>query len=516
MTAPAAVLAHGGHGNEFHQESETSQATGSVQVDAETIKRLGIKVEPVTRKQLSVGIQTTGQIETLPNQKVEITSPVDGTVVELLVKPGDQVTKGQAVAVITSAELAQLQVESAQKRAEAEADRQQAQADLRLAQQNLQQQRQIATAEIEQAKIELRVSTEQYQRDQELVSAGALPRRQMLESQAHLAEARAEFAKASSRREVLAAEAALKRAQAAVEVAQSRLRLSNAGYQARLQQLGAIANNKGLVTVVAPIAGTVADREITLGESVKAAEKPLMTLLNDSKVFATANIYEKDLNQVKLGQAVSVKVATLRDRTFKGKISVIGSVVEETRVVPVKAELNNAGGLLKPGMFAELEVLTHRTPSAILTIPTSAVVDANGKKLVYIQNGNAFQSVEINLGQTSGDRVEVKSGLFEGDLVVTQRAFQLYAQSLRGDQPAKTGHEAPATVTQPQPSNSSLPGWVLPLGGAIAVSTFWAGTLWASRRTQPRPIPLEFSEKETPQPSLSYSGTSGKPEGDCR
>jgi cobalt-zinc-cadmium efflux system membrane fusion protein len=52
--------------------------------------------------------------------------------------------------------------------------------------------------------------------------------------------------------------------------------------------------------------------------------------------------------------------------------------------------------------------------------------------LVYIQNGNAFQPVEVKLGQTSGDLVEVKSGLFEGDKIVTQRAPQLYAQSLRG------------------------------------------------------------------------------------
>jgi membrane fusion protein, heavy metal efflux system len=77
-------------------------------------------------------------------------------------------------------------------------------------------------------------------------------------------------------------------------------------------------------------------------------------------------------------------------------------------------------------------VLTDRTPTAILAIPTSAVVEANGKKLVYIQNGNAYQSVEVTLGQTSGDMVEVKTGLFEGDLIVTQRAPQLFPQSLRG------------------------------------------------------------------------------------
>ncbi|PMB50861.1 efflux transporter periplasmic adaptor subunit, partial [Fischerella thermalis CCMEE 5205] len=198
-------------------------------------------------------------------------------------------------------------------------------------------------------------------------------------------------------------------------------------------QLGNSANAKGLVTVTAPISGKVADREVTIGQTFNDAGGKLMTIVNDSRLFATANIYEKDLGKVRNGQRISLKVASMPERNFSGRISRIGTVVEgETRVVPVQAEINNTGGQLKPGMFAELEVLTDQT-SAAMAIPSSAVVDANGKKVVYVQNGNAFQAAEVSLGQTSGDMVEVKSGLFEGDMIVTQRAPQLYAQSLRGD-----------------------------------------------------------------------------------
>jgi cobalt-zinc-cadmium efflux system membrane fusion protein len=403
LTAPTSVLAHGGHGNEFQGGSEASQATGSIQVDAQTAKRLGIKVEPITPQRLSVGIKTTGQIETLPSKKVEVTAPIAGTVVELLVEPGADVKAGQPVAVLSSPDLVELRVESQEKQAQAQADLQQAQADLTLAQQNYQRYSQIAAADIQQARTELAVAQEQYDRDQELVRGGALPRRQMLESQAHLAEAKAQVTKATSRREVLEAEAQVKRAQSAVEVAQSRIRLSNATYQTRLQQLGNRANAKGLVTVTAPIAGRIADREITLGQSLDEAGGKLMTILNDTRVFATASIYEKDLSKVETGQRVNVKVSSLPKRTFTGRIAVVGSVVEgETRVVPVKAELDNSGGVLKPGMFAELEVLTNQTPTAILAIPSSAMVEANGRQLVYVQNGNAYQSVEVTLGQTSG------------------------------------------------------------------------------------------------------------------
>lgn len=574
LIEPVAVLAHAGHGNEFHQSGgDAAQIPAAISVDVETSKRIGIKVEMVKSQRLSIGIKTTGQIETLPNQKVEVRVPVSGTVVELLVKPGDKVSKGQILAVLSSSELGQLRVESISKRAEAEGNLQQAQADFKLAQENYDRQLQISAAEIAQAKTqltavtqqyeqeqklvnnrsvvkvakenyqrqveisqaeiaraesELTVAKEQFDRDQELVVAGAIPRRTMLESQAHfaeaksavakaksrpevikaeteikqaevdlprrelrdsegkVAEAKAQLTKALSRREVLEAEAQLKRAKSALEVAQSRIRLSSSAYQARLQQLGTVANEKGLVTVVAPISGTIADREITLGESVNSAEKPLMSILNDSSVFATANIYEKDLNQVKQGQELTVKVPSLPDRTFRGKISLIGSTVEgESRAVPVKALLDNSEGTLKPGMFAELEILTAKTATNILAIPVSSIVEANGKQLVYVKNGDAFQAVEVALGQTSGDLVEIKSGLFEGDLIATQRAPQLYAQSLRGGSKQSKVEETPK-VKETNFNSFSVPLWAGIGGGmAIASLTFAAGAFWGNRLKLP-------------------------------
>ena len=90
--------------------------------------------------------------------------------VELLVKPGDKVSKGQPVAVLSSSELGQLRVESLSKRAEAEADLQQAQGDLKLATENYDRQIQISEAEIIQAQTQLAATTQQYQREQELVN----------------------------------------------------------------------------------------------------------------------------------------------------------------------------------------------------------------------------------------------------------------------------------------------------------------------------------------------------------
>ncbi len=569
LALPAVVLAHGGHGNEFKSGGE-AQTTGSIQVDAETANRLGIKVESAKKRRLDVGIKTTGQIETLPDQKVEVTAPLTSKVVELLVKPGSKVKKGQPVAVISSLELLELRVGSQERQADAQAQLQKGQADLKLAQENLDRQQKISDAEIAQTRsqltlaiaqykrdlslvnqrgvlkvaqenlkrqqqiadanitqgtTEVAVAQEQYDRDRELVQKGALPRRQMLESQAKLSKAKAELARAKSlpevvqaesevqkaevdlplrelrdsqsrvaevqtqlkraesRRDVLEAQAQLKRTQSDVEVAESRIKLSNTTYNTRLQQLGTTANAKGLVTITAPISGTVTDREVNIGQSLQDAGGKLMTIINDERVFATANIYEKDLDKVKTSQRVRVKVASQTNSTFEGKISRIGSVVEgETRVVSVQTEINNTNGQLKPGMFAELEVVTNKTEAEILGIPNSAVVDVNGKKIVYIQNGNAFQPTEVTLGQTSGDMVEVKSGLFDGDMIVTQRGPQLYAQSLRGGK-ATEGEHSHAEETQVKTNNLPIPLWLLGVGGVGAVGTAFAtGSFWSSRK----------------------------------
>jgi cobalt-zinc-cadmium efflux system membrane fusion protein len=500
ITAPAAVLAHAGHGDEFQSGNSQQEASDSIQVDAQTAKSLGIKVEPVTSQRLDIGIKTTGQIEALPSQQVEVTSAIPGKVSELLVEPGTYVQAGQPVAVIASPDLVELRVDSQEKEAIAKAESQQAQADLTLAQQNYQRQVEIAKAEIEQAQTQVAVAQEQYDRDRELAEKGVIPRRQMLESQGKLAEIKAQLITASSQREVLEAQNQLKRSQSAVEAANSRLQLSNATYQARLQQLGTKANERGLAIITAPISGRVSDREVTLGQAFQDAGGKLMTIINDSQVWVSANIYEKDLDKIKNGQQVRAKVASVSERTFIGRIAVIGSIVEgETRVVPVKAQLSNSNGTLKPGMFAELEVITNQTDIATTVIPNSAIVDVEGKKLVYLQNGDSFQSVEVNLGQTSGDLVEVKSGLFEGDLIVTQRAPQLYAESLRGGGIQEDASTEPAGKTEESNAASEtklsvskrerqLPLWLLGTvgGSVIGASAFLAGSFWTSRRHRSR------------------------------
>lgn len=392
-TTPTIVLAGPGHdhGEGSFQES-APQTGGVVKVDAETAQRMGLKVEPVTRQQLPFGVQTTGQIEVLPNRRVQVTNPTGGTVIRMFVQPGDQVQAGQAIALLSSPDLANLRTEAQDRRTSAIGSVQQTEADLRLAQKNLARQRVIAEKEIQQAKSSLDFARESYIKDQELAKEGALPQRNVRESQTRLTQAQAEYSRAESRLEVSEAQAQLERAQAALETARSQVKLSGQTYETRLRQLGANANSDGTITVTAPISGTVDSRETTPGESTQDAGKVLMTIVDSQAVMASANVYEKDLEKISEGQQVRVTVASLPDKSFTGRIKTIGSTVEgETRVVPVRAELDNSSGMLKPGMFAQIEVLTDKTPVAVLAVPRSASIEVNKKNIVYVQNGSTLR-----------------------------------------------------------------------------------------------------------------------------
>jgi membrane fusion protein, heavy metal efflux system len=500
LTIPAVVLAHAGHGDEFH--SSNTVPVDSIQVDAETAKRIGLKVEPVSPQQLAFGTQFTGQIEALPSRKVEVTNPVGGIVVRLFAQPGDQVQQGQALAVITSGELAGLRADSLDRQAETTGTLQAAQTDLELARQIYTQQEKIAQSAIAQAQTELRVAQEQYSRDQALTAQGALPQRDLLESEARLAAAQTALSEAQSRLDSLDARAERDRAQSALAVAQSRADLSTETYDTRLQQLDAEANADGTVTIKAPIAGQIADRAVSLGQSAEEAGTALMTIIDDRTVLASANVYEKDLQQIAMGQPVRVKVAALPERNFRGEVTVIGATVEgETRVIPIKAEIDNAEGALKPGMFADIEVVSDSRTA--LAIPRSAVTEIDGQQSVYVKNGDGYQPVAVTLGKTAGEWVEVKDGLFEGDQVVTQRVLQLYAQSQRSGEPAdaQAGDEETAAANF---ASGQLP-WliILPVGGAIAAGAFWMG-----RRSQPASLPkLSFKLAS----KLTSKLTSNKP-----
>lgn len=457
-----------------------------------------MRVEPVRRQRLAFGIKTNGRVEASPNHQVVVTNPTGGTVLNLYVQPGDRVEVGQPLALLTSPELVTLRADATERQIAAEAGLKQAQADLSLAQANFRQQQAIATAAIGQAQTAFDVAQERYERDRELLDNGAIPRRQVLESESQLATAQTDLEQARSRLAVLEAENQLRRAHTALDAAQSRLEMSDQAYQARLRQLDTTANPDGTVTVLAPIAGVVAERSVTLGQSAQDAGATLMTLIDPQSVMVTADLYEKDLDQVAVGQAVRITVAGLPNRIFSGRVQVIGAAVErEQRVIPVQVGLDPLDEQLQPGRFATLEILTEQTPQAVLAVPQSALVEQQGQSLVYVQNGQTFEPVEVQVGRVAGDQVEIEQGLFEGDQVVTQGAALLYAQSLRGGSAPNSSDQVDPPA--PQDSESDRSWHWLAISSSVALGTFGLGLAWGRRRRRGSGLMLG-SDRERPDP----------------
>lgn len=475
---PVAILAHAGHGDEFGHGDALANPS-AIEIDQNTAQKVGIKVEAVSKKTMAIAIKATGQIEPLPDGKVKVTSPIKGTLISLLVQPGDKVEAGQIVAVLSSPELTDLRVNALEKQTDAVASVQEAIANLQFARQNYGNQQQIVEVELRQAETELKIDQERYDRDRELLASGAIARRQFQESESRFLAAKSSLSKASGRLPLLEAAAQVTKAEAMLEAAQSRIELSGSAYAARLRQLDSNADANGTVTIVAPISGVVSDREATIGEGFEEAGKPIMTIVNDRRVFATANIFEKDINRIKIGQKINVTVAGISTNSkLQGTITTIGSVIAgEQRVIPVKAEINNANGQLKSGMFAELELLTSQALSPVIAIPAIAVVEVQGKQLVYVQNGKSFEPTEVTLGQVSDGFVEVKSGLFEGDRIVTEGAPLLYAQSLRGNPNKAAAEETKADSNKVL----SLPWWSFLIATGIVGSAVYGG-YWLGKR----------------------------------
>jgi membrane fusion protein, copper/silver efflux system len=184
------------------------------------------------------------------------------------------------------------------------------------------------------------------------------------------------------------------------------------------------------VTIAAPADGFVIEKAVERGQMVEAGQK-LYRLADLGTVWVFAQIYEQDMPLVKLGQEAVVKVASLPDREFRGRVTFVYPTVDEkTRTARVRMEFENPGYLLKPGMFVSVEVAAD-TETPVVLVPDSAVLRSGAKNTVFIAlEGGKFQARTVVLGAEGGDGLyEAVSGVKEGERVVTSGQFMLDSES---------------------------------------------------------------------------------------
>jgi cobalt-zinc-cadmium efflux system membrane fusion protein len=184
------------------------------------------------------------------------------------------------------------------------------------------------------------------------------------------------------------------------------------------------------VPVRAPASGVVIERKATVG-SVATAGDPLVAITDPSLLWVIANVDEADLSSLRPGQSVNVQVRAYPGRNFHGRIEKLGEQLDPvTRTLEVRVAVPNEQGLLKPEMFATVDILRQAIPQAI-AIPRGAIQDIEGKPTVFLETAAFhYRPQPVVTGQSVGERVQVVSGLKPGDRVVVEGSFGLKSEAL--------------------------------------------------------------------------------------
>ncbi len=183
------------------------------------------------------------------------------------------------------------------------------------------------------------------------------------------------------------------------------------------------------LTFRSPASGIVMEKKAVQGMRFMPGEM-LYQVADLSHVWVVADVFEQDIGLVKSGAKAKVRINAYPDKEFTGTVSYVYPTLKaETRTVPVRVELANPGLLLKPAMFAQVEVAVG-AKARVVTVPLSAVIDSGTRQIVLIQQAEGrFEPRSVLLGSRSDDHVEVLSGVKEGEQVVVAANFLIDAES---------------------------------------------------------------------------------------
>lgn len=210
----------------------------------------------------------------------------------------------------------------------------------------------------------------------------------------------------------------------------SLLRLKN--WDISDEQVKALAKSgeaRRTLTFRSPVSGIVTEKKALQGMRFQPGEA-LYQIADLSAVWVVAEVFEQDIGQVKTGAKAKIRINAYPDKIFEGTITYVYPILRaETRTVPVRVELPNPGQLLKPAMFAQVE-LPVGAKGEVVTVPTSAVIDSGTRRIVLVQaKEGRFEPREVKIGQRGDNYVEVLEGIRNGEPVVVAANFLIDAES---------------------------------------------------------------------------------------
>ena len=220
---------------------------------------------------------------------------------------------------------------------------------------------------------------------------------------------------------------AIDTARAAYESARSAVGVQRAAVANAQTQVDAAQKAVGDTSVLAPISGYVAERTADVGEyiSPSAPNTKIATIVRTSTLRVRIDVPEQDIAKVATGQGVSVQTSAWPDRNFAGVVVRISPSLNATaRTLTVEAEIQNVDGLLKPGQFATVRI-TQSKPEPAVMVPVKAVRTVGDTNSVFLVKDGIARETFVQLGLLENDMIQIKSGVIEGDMVVTSDLNQL-------------------------------------------------------------------------------------------
>ena len=379
----ASVAACGGGGGQSAPAETAKPATppesadahvdpNEVKVEEAMLRDLRITTAAVESRTGAEDVTLLGELAVDERNYAEVGVPVPARAMRLMAGPGDQVRAGQMLVELQSPELGKLRAEYVS-----------AQARLTLAEGALKRKRELAAEKI-------------------------VPQREVQEAETDATQAQAAVRSAS------AALTALGVPPSASGDAESR---SAATFGLR-----------------SPVAGTVLERNIVQGQMLDPAT-PAFRIANLATLWLTVHAFERDAVRIAKGANARLTFSALPGEQFPGVVTLLGGqVAKESRTIPIRIDVRNQRGLLRPGMSASAAVPVGASASRVLTVPVAAVQRVRNEWCVFLpKDASTFEIRKIGRGRDLGDEVEVLSGLKTGEKIVVEGAFLLKSQAEKGE-----------------------------------------------------------------------------------
>jgi len=361
---------------EVTHEDDREQG-GQVTLSVEAFEIAGITVAPAETRVLVPTIKVTGTLSYDERRMAIATAHIGGRITAVVADYGQRVSPGEVLAWIDSPELG------------------------------------AAQADYRRAKSMARLRRAEFERAELLLEGQAISRGELLRREVDWRAAQAELQTAEQKLHILGL------TPSDIEALSSNQ--TGAGHE---------------YPVRSPIQGRVTEREAVTGRVVSADDE-LFTVAELDSLWLFLQVFEKDLPSVREGAAVTLTCESHPEERFRGTIDFVGQVLDpHSRTIQARAVIVNPEGELKPGMFVYASIEAQRADGvapARLTVPTAAVASLDGRDVVFVQAAErSFEVHAVELGESSGDWVEIRSGISAGEPIAISGVFILKSEVLKG------------------------------------------------------------------------------------